>query len=108
MEENYEEGAAIQINPEHSQNLALRSPSSEPMFSAMPPMAPQAHAVHVLSPDFGLHQSERIYYSLAENEPMRMDSEDVRGTPMAEPNALGESLGSIELNATTTASSELE
>ncbi|XP_003726606.2 uncharacterized protein LOC100891319 [Strongylocentrotus purpuratus] len=104
MEEKSTEVAAIQIYPEHSQNLALWSPSSEPMFSAVPPMPPQAHAVHVVSPDCGFHQSERIYYSLAENEPMRVDSEDVRGTPMAEPNALGESLGSVELNATTTAS----
>ncbi|XP_030831733.1 uncharacterized protein LOC100891398 isoform X2 [Strongylocentrotus purpuratus] len=97
MEADSTKGAAFQLSPEY---LALRSPSSDPMLSVMSPMAPQAHPVHVVSPD----DDERIDSSLAESEPMRVNSEDVRVTLMADPNALRESLGSVELDGTRNAS----
>ncbi|XP_003726600.3 uncharacterized protein LOC100890407 [Strongylocentrotus purpuratus] len=108
MEANSSEAAAIQVNPENdggfSQNSYIQSPFSNPMLSAVSPMTPQAHAVPVVSLDDGSVQSERIDSSLADIDPMRVNSENVRETLMADPNALGESLGSIELNATRNAS----
>lgn len=101
MEADSAKGAAFQLNPE---NFALRSPSSDPMLSVMSPMAPQAHPVHVVSPD----DEERIGSSLAEIEPVQVDSEDIREVLMADPNALRESLGSVELDATRNASSEFD
>ncbi|XP_030831867.1 uncharacterized protein LOC100893779 [Strongylocentrotus purpuratus] len=108
MEANFSEAAAIQVNPDNyggfSQNLDIHSPFSNPIFSAVSPMTPQANAVPFFGPDDGSLQSERIDSSLADIDPMRVNSENVRETLMADPNALGESLGSFELNATRNAS----
>ena len=106
------EAAAIQVNPENYggfyQNSNIQSPFSNFMFSAVSPMTPQANAVPFVGPDDGSLQSERIDSSLADIDPMRVNSENVRETLMADPNALRESLGSIELNATRNASSEYD